>query len=161
MHGRFAAALVGVSLLGIASLAPPALATFPGGNGKIAFHTDRDGNYEIYVMAVDGTGATNLSNNPGFDQNPSWAPNGTRLAFDSTRDGGKAELYLMGADGSLPVRLTQNEALDKWPDWSPDGARIAFQSDRDGDPELYTMGAAGGAATRVTDFPGEDSEPSW
>ena len=128
---------------------------------KIAFHSDRDGNYEIYVMNADGTDQRNLSNSAGFDQNPSWSPNGARIAFESTRDGSKAELYLMGADGSLPVRLTTNEAVDKWPDWSPDGTRIVFQSDREGDLEVYTMGAGGGSARRVTEFEGEDAEPSW
>ena len=128
---------------------------------KIAFHTDRDGNYEVYVMNPDGTDPRNLSNSVGFDQNPAWAPNGSRLAFDSTRDGGRSEIYIMGADGSLPVRLTTNENIDRWPDWSPDGTRLIFQSDRDGDIELYTMGAQGGPARRVTEFPGEDAEPSW
>ena len=128
---------------------------------KLAFHSDREGNYEIYVMAPDGTAPVNLSNSPGFDQNAAWAPNGTRLAFDSTRDGGKAEIYLVGADGTLPTRLTQDEALDKWPDWSPDGTRLVFQSDREADLEIYTIPSAGGAARRITEFPGEDAEPSW
>lgn len=127
----------------------------------IAFHTDRDGNYEIYVMAPDGTSPQNLSANPATDQNPAWSPNSTRLAFDSTRDGGKAELYLMGADGSLPVRLTKNDTLDKWPEWSPDGRRVVFQADPTDDLELYVIDAGGGIAKRITDFPGDDAEPSW
>ena len=41
---------------------------------KIAFQTLRDGNYEIYVMNVDGTGQTNLTNNPSHDITPDWSP---------------------------------------------------------------------------------------
>ena len=41
---------------------------------KIAFQSNRDGNEEIYVMNADGSEQTNLTNNPGFDTNPSWSP---------------------------------------------------------------------------------------
>src|SRR3989304_2986660 len=50
----------------------PAESAFPGANGKIAFHSDRDGNYEIYAMNADGSGQTNLTNNPASDGGPAW-----------------------------------------------------------------------------------------
>ena len=40
----------------------------------IAFLSLRDGNSEIYVMTVDGSGQTRLTNNDGTDANPSWSP---------------------------------------------------------------------------------------
>ena len=128
---------------------------------RLAFHTDRDGNYEIYVMNPDGTDQRNLSNAVGNDKNPAWSPNSARLAFDSTRDGGLAELYVMGGDGSLPVRLTTNDDVDAWPAWSPDGTRLAFQTNRDSDLELHVMSAGGGESRRLTETPGDDTEPSW
>ena len=128
---------------------------------RLAFHTDRDGNYEIYVMNVDGTDPRNLSMSIGNDKNPAWSPNSARLAFDSTRDGGKPELYVMGGDGTLPVRLTTNDDLDAWPAWSPDGARLVFQTDRDSDLELHVMSAGGGESRRMTESPGDDTEPTW
>ena len=42
--------------------------------GRIAFHSDRDGNVEIYVMNADGSGQTNLTNNSGDDGEPAWSP---------------------------------------------------------------------------------------
>jgi major membrane immunogen (membrane-anchored lipoprotein) len=42
--------------------------------GKIAFDSTRDGNYEIYVMNADGSGQTNLTNNPAKDGMPAWSP---------------------------------------------------------------------------------------
>ena len=43
-------------------------------SGKIAFASDRDGNFEIYVMNADGSNQTNLTNNPARDGEPSWSP---------------------------------------------------------------------------------------
>jgi Tol biopolymer transport system component len=39
-----------------------------------AFHSDRDGNFEIYVMNADGTNPTRLHQTPAHDESPSWRP---------------------------------------------------------------------------------------
>jgi Tol biopolymer transport system component len=71
-------------LLVIFTTSPPVgQAAFPGTNGKIAFQTFRDGNAEVYVMNADGSGQTNLSNNPADDTVPDWSPNGAKLAFQT------------------------------------------------------------------------------
>ncbi len=41
---------------------------------RIAFSSDRDGNFEVYVMNADGSGQTRLTDNPGIDTNPAWSP---------------------------------------------------------------------------------------
>jgi len=126
---------------------------------RIAFHSDRDGNREIYVMNTDGSGQTNLTNNPADDWGPSWSPDG-RLVFVSDRDGNR-EIYVMNADGSGVTRLTNNLAHDQDPSWSPDGGHIAFKSERDGKEEIYVMNADGSGQTRLTDNPADDWGPSW
>lgn len=114
---------------------------------KVVFHSDRDGNFEIYVMNSDGTSQTRLTTNSAHDRQAVWSPDGRRIAFMSERDGNR-EIYVMNADGSGIVRLTNDPvndpAEDKQPAWSPDGLRIAFASDRDGNFEIYTMDATDG-----------------
>src|SRR3954447_18523154 len=48
---------------------------------KIAFASNRDGNYEIYIMDTEGGGQTRLTMSPGNDQWPTWSPDGQTIAF--------------------------------------------------------------------------------
>ncbi|MEJ7654854.1 MAG: hypothetical protein WKH64_16715 [Chloroflexia bacterium] len=68
--------------------------------GKIAFASNRDGNFEVYVMDPDGGNQMNISNNAAFDGKPVWAPDGRRLAF-SNRDGdpNNYDIWVMSAGG--------------------------------------------------------------
>ena len=96
----------------------------------------RPANFEVFVVNSDGTGLTNLSNNPGSptvgnsDSQPSWSPDGTKIAFQSNRLG-NPDIWVMNADGTGARPLTANSlAEESAPEWSPDGQQIAFQSDR-------------------------------
>ena len=133
----------------------------PGYKEKIAFHSDRDGNNEIYVMNVNGSNQTRLTNNPAVDEIPSWSPDGAKIAFMSNRDG-NYEIYVMNTDGSNQTRLTNNPANDYFPNLSPDGNKILFGSTRDGNWELYVMNVDGSNVTRLTNNPADDvSGGNW
>ena len=128
--------------------------------GRMAFVSDRDGNWNIYVMNADGSGVTRLTNDHAADLAPSWSPDGQRIAFVSDRDGNSG-IYVMNADGSGVTRLTNEHAADLAPSWSPDGQQIAFVSDRDKGQELYVMNADGSGVSRRTKLEGAVHSPSW
>jgi TolB protein len=115
---------------------------------------------DIYVMNADGSGATPLVVGSADDEDPVFSPDGTKIAFESNRDGNR-EIYVMNADGSEQTRLTEDPASDTSPAWSPDGSQIAFTSARDGNLQVYVMAADGSGETRVTDGSGDDSSPAW
>src|SRR5436309_1765074 len=124
---------------------------------RIAFASDRDGNFEIYEMNADGSGQTRLTVTEGlnFNLRPSWSPDGEKIAFRSDRDG-NWNIYMINVDASGLVPLTTSPAADIGPCWSPDGKQIAFESDRDGNAEIYVMNADGSAQTRLTSNPAFD-----
>ena len=91
------------------------------------------------------------------------SPDGSRIAFASSRDGSRRyEIYVANLDGSNLRRLTNNPADDLTPTWSPSGAQIAFTSDRTGRPQVYMMNADGtGEVMLVSRGEAEADRPTW
>lgn len=167
----------GMTLAGLMTLAlvspllhsGAAWAVVPGANGELACEGGRGEPRNPEVYAVDPAGERVLTDLPVRDGDPSWSPDGTRIAFESFRDGG-SEMYVMNWDGTGVTRLTFNgPGEDRGSSWSPDGERIAFHSAQgpsEGGPghsalEIFTMNADGSGVTRLTDNVFQDSLPAW
>jgi len=126
--------------------------TWSPDGGRIAFESDRSGNWDIWVMNADGSGLTNLSRSPEDEVYPAWSPDGKKIAFTSKRSG-NLDVWVMNSDGTGPVNLTKNPKRDRYAMWSPDGTKIAFNTNRDGDQEIYVMNADGSDQTNVSQAP--------
>jgi Tol biopolymer transport system component len=95
---------------------------------------------DIYVMNADGSDVVNITNDPGYDYLGSWAPDGSKIIFSSSRRGEDYELYVMNPDGSGLEKVTDNDVEDFAPAWSPDQTRVAFEHNF---RELWTMNPDG------------------
>ena len=127
----------------------------------IAFSSVREAEPDIWVMAADGTGQSQLTSDPASDWAPAWSPDGTSIAFNSDR-AGTFDLVRIDAGGANPTALTSGPADDFEPDWSPDGNRIAFTSNRGGDFQVWIVAADGNAEPGLLDTgEGNAYMPSW
>jgi Tol biopolymer transport system component len=92
-----------------------------------------------------------FTDQPGLDAQPTWSPDGRKIAFVSDRDGSD-QIYICGVEQgrptSIPERVrTPGLACDA-PVWSPDGSQIAFVSKIKEEAEVYLVDAKGSAAVR-------------
>lgn len=137
-----------------------------GGVGQIAFASARDGLPQVYLMNVDGTGVTRLTDLADGACQPDWSPDGTRIAFTSPCRTSReiypgSSVWVTGVDGSDLKPLSAAPGGDFDPAWSPNGDQIAFTSLRDGHPQVYVMQADGSRQTNLSESSALESEPDW
>ncbi len=127
--------------------------------GKIVFHSDRGGNWDIYTMNSDGSNQKKLTKSHATDASANWSPNGQQIAFDR-RLNDKYYVTVMDADGSNERRLTRGGS----PDWSPDGSLVVFNSNMNRDKEhrlnIFVMHPDGTNIKQLTKF-SFVSRPKW
>jgi dipeptidyl aminopeptidase/acylaminoacyl peptidase len=121
-------------------------------------------NADLWQVSTTGTGSPRqLSDNAADDRAPVYSPDGSKIIFDSTRDG-NTEIYALDLETDAERRLTVEPGEDWGATWSPDGTHIAFNSDRDGPMDIYVMASDGSGVRRVTFTTVPDSgniAPSW
>ena len=105
---------------------------------KIAFHSIRDGDFDIYTMDADGSDEVNLTNgsgSPGGDINPTWSPTGQRIAFVWCNNSGfcpPGYIFRVDADGSNVSQVTPSGGNTIFtatnPTWSPNTRQVLYDN---------------------------------
>jgi eukaryotic-like serine/threonine-protein kinase len=139
-------------------------------DGKsVAYSSDQNGTFEIYVKQLSEIGGElQLTNDGQQSFQPSWSPDGQRIAYHSRKHGG---VWIVPALGGAPKQLTEYGAR---PVWSPDGSLIAFQSESPGGElsnsrvmppsTIWIVPSQGGKPKQITrpgNPAGGHSAPSW
>ena len=125
-------------------------ACFSRDGKKIFFHSNRNGNYDIFVMDKDGKHVmTLIDDKNGDDVNPCASPAANEIAFFSNRDG-NYEIYIANDDGTNQRRITFHPAGDFNPAFAPDGKNIAFHSNRNGNLDIFLINLEVTTSTQTT-----------
>ena len=103
---------------------------------QIVSSSSRNGDFDIYVMKLDGSEVRRLTESLGLDMRPVWSPDGRQIAFTSNRNG-NYEIYVMNADGSNVRRITHHDERDDYPAWHPNEKKLVYVSERNGKYDLY------------------------
>lgn len=115
--------------------AQPALS--PDGR-SVAFVSNRDGHFNVYVGLVRGGNLVQITNDSNVESAPKWSPDGTTLAYARLNEAGVWDIWEAPALGGTPRRVVLNAAD---PTWSPDGRSLAYFNPVDG--AIWTCGASG------------------
>lgn len=128
----------------------------------------------LYLVEVPSGKAEQLTNGDYDDSSPRWSPDGTRIAFVSSRGSdpdreNNSDIFVVPATiGASPTRLTTWPGPDGSPAWSPDGSQIAYL--QRSEPKLYAydqatlavVPAGGGTPRLLTTALDRDVEqPTW
>ena len=138
-------------------------------SAALVFVSTRDGPYMLYTAEANGSGQHRVTKDRGtasserglhYQIDPAWSPDGTRIAFASSRDG-PYHLFVVALTGkqATTTRLTKGKSEDTHPSWSPDGQRIAFT--RSGPSRVMVMNADGSGAHQLTGDLAEEDDPAW
>jgi len=125
-------------------------AQFSPDGRRVAFASNRSGEFEIWLADPDGSGAVQLTSmGAPLTGTPRWSPDGQLIAFHSNL-GGHFEIYVIPAAGGKPRRVASHPAHDELPSFSRDGQSIYFTSNRTGEYQIWKIPASGGDAVQVT-----------
>jgi Tol biopolymer transport system component len=118
---------------------------------SVAFVSNRDGHYDIYVGLITGGSLVRITNDPNLKARPRWSPDGTKIAYSRLNESGLWDIWEVPALGGTPRRLILN-AMD--PAWSPDGRSLAYANNATG--SIWIADSYGQNARAIT-----QPEPAW
>jgi TolB protein len=125
---------------------------------RLAYVTKAGSSYNLWVADADGENAQSALNSPEPVISPSWAPNGSQLAYVSF-ESRKPVVYVHDVSTGRRRLVANFKGSNSAPAWSPDGRTLALTLSRDGGSQLYLMDANGGEPRRLAQSSAIDTEP--
>jgi TolB protein len=132
----------------------------------IAFASNRDGNWDLYVAPTSGVGSVLRMTYAGAPDvtnvAPVWSPDGQYVAYESAQ-GGSWNLFLFAVTkfGAVPEQITNTPATTIEPYWSPDSKQLIYESNSSGTWQLYAYDLASKKTTQITSDNADHYNPSY
>jgi len=141
---------------------PPSPTPEPPHPDRVAFWSNHDGSWQIYLIDVDGSNLRKLVDEATYTYSPpDWSPDGTRIAFISSYASGSNLMVIDIASGAVHQLTTGTPLLGRIA-WNPAGTRLAFSASTDyGSEEIFLVNADGSDLTNLTNSEFSDWSPRW
>lgn len=127
---------------------------------QIAFASNRDGDFEIYLMDWDGGNQRRITTHQALSILPSWAPDNERIVYTSFARG-TSDMYIVSRRGGGRIRLASGLNLNTSATFSPVGNDVAFVGSVAGNPDIYLIKDDGTNLRRLTNSSSIESTPEW
>src|SRR5881296_2600705 len=144
-------------------------ATAPGGRraaaevfvqGEIVVASSRTGRFQLYAAErANLAQLRKIMDDTAVATEPAFSPDGSRIAFTSTRDG-QPEIYIMDADGTSAARLTNSPGADGDASFTADGQAVVFHAQRTGHRQIFQQPITSSDAVELTQEPADNSQPT-
>lgn len=116
---------------------------------KIAFYSNRDGDYDIYTVNTDGTDLKNITNNDSGDFMPKWSNDSKQICYSSD-EAGFTGVYIINFDGTEKTQIVKNNAENAGAIWSTDNKGLIYVSNEEGNFDIYSIGIEGNKKIKLT-----------
>jgi uncharacterized protein YjdB len=145
------------------------VATAPGGRravaevfvqGEIVVASSRSGRFQLYAAErANLAQLRKIMDDTALATEPAFSPDGSRIAFTSTRDG-QPEIYIMDADGTGAARLTNSQGPDGDATFTADGLAVVFHAQRTAHRQIFAQPITSSDAVQLTQEPADNSQPT-
>jgi Tol biopolymer transport system component len=127
----------------------------------VAFSSNRDGNFELYIGATDGSSRRRITNHPGFAAtDPVWSPDNVNVVYSSNMSG-NWDLYLVNSRNGKEKRLTNGTFPATNAAFSPDGNYIVFEGIENGNTQIFRLNVSTLEYLKLSDGVGIDRNPAY
>lgn len=106
---------------------------------RLVYCGERDGNYDVYSISINGGPEKRLTATEGLDDGPEYSPDGKHIYFNSYRTG-HMQIWKMRADGTRPEQLTFDENSNWFPHPSPDNKSIVYLAYTSDEAQRHSFG---------------------
>lgn len=123
--------------------------------------------HDLYVVNRNGMGMRQLTSMAGYEHQPTWSPDGSRILFRAAaNNSARPDLWVINPDGTGLRNLTGYLGAQQFSDlrdpaWSPDGSQIAFIGAAKGQHHVWLMHSDGTNLRQLVADDGFDSSPTW
>lgn len=131
------------------------------GEQQLVFQSDRDGDFELYLLNVETMELTQLTDNDVADVRPIVSPNNDQIAWLQENEDGVFDLMIMDVATMDARKLAEVGTDISGHAFSPDGDYVAFDADVDDDYDVFGVEVATGALKALTDNDADDRAPSF